>query len=186
MFLLGLLFVFVASGISLLWIYTGGHLDQRSIERALPLITRDVDATFHHLGKKAEEIYMESARTLGPYAREAAASGLAAWNMAAERGRATAEWIGEKLGPAGAAAAESAARAWSTAQTRVATGWEWLKPRVWEWWLAARPYFQWLGECIIEQTRAVYLWAEKNLPVYYDLAAEKTGQVVEAVKAWVK
>ncbi len=38
MFLLGMFFVSVAAGISLLWIYTGGHLDQRSIERALPVI----------------------------------------------------------------------------------------------------------------------------------------------------
>ena len=38
MFLLGLAFVGVATGISLLWIYTGGHLDQKSIERALPVI----------------------------------------------------------------------------------------------------------------------------------------------------
>lgn len=38
MFLLGVFFVAVASGVSLLWIYTGGHLDQRNIERALPVI----------------------------------------------------------------------------------------------------------------------------------------------------
>ena len=42
MLLMALLLVTVGSGISLLYIYTGGHLDQRSIERALPVIKHDV------------------------------------------------------------------------------------------------------------------------------------------------
>jgi len=50
MFVFGLLLVGVATAFSLVWIYTGGRLDQNSIEKALPVIRRDVDVTLTTLG----------------------------------------------------------------------------------------------------------------------------------------
>ncbi len=75
MFLLGLFFVAVATGFSLLWIYTGGRLDQRSVERALPVIRRDVDAAFLTVGEKAEDFYKDGSETLGPYVKKAQEQG---------------------------------------------------------------------------------------------------------------
>lgn len=49
-------FVGLATGISLLWIYTGGNLDQKSIDMALPQIKRDVGITLGVVGKRAEGI----------------------------------------------------------------------------------------------------------------------------------
>ena len=64
MFLMGLTFIGVATGISLLWIYTGGRLDQRNIERAIPVIRRDVDLTLATVGKQAEGYYKDSCKVL--------------------------------------------------------------------------------------------------------------------------
>ena len=61
MFILGLSVMTFGFGVSLLWIYTGGHLDQRSIERALPVIQNDFETTFQSAAKGAN-IYLESAR----------------------------------------------------------------------------------------------------------------------------
>ena len=61
MFLMGLSLMTFGFGVSLLWIYTGGHLDQRSIERALPVIQKDMDLALDSTYKKAN-VYLDSAR----------------------------------------------------------------------------------------------------------------------------
>ena len=75
------------------------------------------------------------------------------------------------------------------AQEAVQSGWAAAKPRMWEWWLWARPHFQRLGELILERCRAAYDWAEAELPVYYDWARkgvqDLTNRASEAVNGWV-
>ena len=60
------LLVTVGSGISLLFIYTGGNLDQRSIERALPILQQDVENTVMQIGKKVDFGWQEAQRTMNP------------------------------------------------------------------------------------------------------------------------
>ena len=60
------LLVTVGSGISLLFIYTGGNLDQRSIERALPILQQDVENTVMQIGKKVDYGWQEAQRTMNP------------------------------------------------------------------------------------------------------------------------
>ena len=66
MLLLALLLVTVGSGISLLYIYTGGHLDHDSIERALPVLKRDVDHSFALVAQKAEFLLYETQQAVAP------------------------------------------------------------------------------------------------------------------------
>ena len=54
MFLLGLLFVMMASGFALLWVYAGGDLSAKNIRKTMPVLRRDVDAYFLAAGKKVE------------------------------------------------------------------------------------------------------------------------------------
>jgi hypothetical protein len=75
MFLLGLLFVVVASGFSLLWVYTGGDLSSKNLQKAMPVLRRDVDAYFVTLGKRAE-VTFEGAR---PYVKDLNEKAGAAW-----------------------------------------------------------------------------------------------------------
>ena len=66
MLLMALLLVTVGTGISLLFIYTGGNLDQRSIERSLPILQQDVENTVMQLGKKIDLGWQDAQRTLNP------------------------------------------------------------------------------------------------------------------------
>ena len=54
----------------MLWIYTGGHLDQKSIDRALPMMQKDVDSTMLMMGNKVEVYWKETNKALGPYAAQ--------------------------------------------------------------------------------------------------------------------
>ena len=66
MLLLAILLVSVGSGISLLFIYTGGNLDQRSIERALPILQQDVENTMIQIGQKVDHGWHDAQKTLNP------------------------------------------------------------------------------------------------------------------------
>ena len=70
MLLLALLLVTIGSGISLLFIYTGGNLDQQSIERALPVLQNDVEYTLMTIGQKGEFVWQQTQRTLKPFVEE--------------------------------------------------------------------------------------------------------------------
>jgi hypothetical protein len=60
MFMMGIFFIALATGVSLLWIYTGGKMDQRSIEKAMPIIRKDIDLTVAALEQKTGKFYQES------------------------------------------------------------------------------------------------------------------------------
>ena len=70
MILLALLLVTIGSGISLIFIYTGGNLDQQSIERALPVLQHDVENSLMLIGKKFDMVWQETQRTLTPLSRK--------------------------------------------------------------------------------------------------------------------
>jgi len=74
-FLMAALLVTVGSGISLLFIYTGGNLDQRSIERALPILQQDVENTVMQIGKKVDFGWQEAQRTMNPILKKIAKNG---------------------------------------------------------------------------------------------------------------
>ena len=52
---------------------------QRNIERALPIIHRDVDSTLMNLGLKTEEFLREVKIKMGPYVTEAGKKGDVLW-----------------------------------------------------------------------------------------------------------
>lgn len=180
MFLLGLSFVAVASGVSLLWIYTGGHLDQKSIERALPLIRKDVDLTLINVSKRTEAFYADAAERLGPMAKTAEASAKQAWKSTKKFGDSSYKWASKTLGPSFDSGAAKTKELWLLAQAKVQEFWAWLKPQAWQWWLWARPHFQKLGEVIIERVNLIAQWLETNLPVYYEAASVKAAEAWEA------
>ena len=72
MFLLGLLFVMMASGFALLWVYAGGDLSAKNIRKTLPVLRRDVDAYFLTAGKKVE-VAFEGAQ---PYVKVSGGGGI--------------------------------------------------------------------------------------------------------------
>ena len=95
LFLMGVFFVALASGISLLWIYTGGKLDQRSIEKAIPVIQRDAEVTLGHVGKKVESGYQASK----PYIDHVKVKTNDLWEEIGRRHKVAAHWVHVNLGP---------------------------------------------------------------------------------------
>ena len=52
---------------------------QRSIERALPIIHKDVDSTLMNLGLKTEAFFHEANKRMGPYLTEAGKKAEVLW-----------------------------------------------------------------------------------------------------------
>jgi hypothetical protein len=154
MFLTGILLVCLASGISLLWIYTGGHLDQKSIGKALPAIRKDAGGVFVSL----DAVYQER---LAPFVQTT-------WAEVSRRHEALTVYVNKNLGPSFCAFTASTKQWWAWAQTRVHDGWTWLKPQLNAAWVAVRPHFHALGEAVIRMTTSIFDYIQKAAPVYWD------------------
>lgn len=160
MILAGIAVVIFGSGVSILWIYTGGHLDQRSIERALPIIQRDIDSSLLNLGLKTEAFFNEANKKMGPYLSSAGTKAEALWVELKRRNDLVAHYINENLGPYFCQAKKSA----------------------FDLWAQSRPYFQQLGQSVIHLWKEVYSFGERFLPPLLDYVY---GQLV-AVTAWAQ
>ena len=67
MFLLGLGVAGLGLAISLIWIYTEGKLDTRSVSKALPLIQADVEDSLMIVGKNTIKMYEQAEKISKPY-----------------------------------------------------------------------------------------------------------------------
>jgi len=175
MFVLGFVFVGVATAFSLVWIYTGGRLDQASVERALPVIRRDVDATMASVGKQAEALFSDASKALEPYLKEAGVRGRAAWEWTKEASMDASEAAHPYL----RSAQEEIRRLYALAAQYAGESWAWLKPKAWAAWVAARPHFQRLGEVIIAWSASVWAWLEATLPIWIRWLSERANAFLD-------
>ena len=67
MFLLGLAVVGLGLAVSLIWIYTEGRLDSKSVSTALPVIQSDVEDYLMSVGLKTVELYEQAEKTAKPF-----------------------------------------------------------------------------------------------------------------------
>ena len=67
MFLLGLAVVGLGLAVSLIWIYTEGRLDSKSVSTALPLIQSDVEDYLMSVGLKTLKLYEQAEKTAKPF-----------------------------------------------------------------------------------------------------------------------
>jgi hypothetical protein len=68
--LFGLIMLTISMGASLLWIYTGGQLDQRSIEQALPVIQHDFEVYATMAGTWSDEQLKRMGTSRGDLAKK--------------------------------------------------------------------------------------------------------------------
>lgn len=182
MFLLGLLFVMMASGFALLWVYAGGDLSAKNIRKTMPVLRRDVDAYFLTVGKKAE-VAFEGAR---PYVKDLNERASANWEELCRRTKLLNRYINTKLGPTVCSAVGELKRYFATAQVWVRDAWtDWVKPAAWDAWTWLRPHFQALGEAVLAALGAVADWAKANGPAYYDWAATKAAEAYKSVQGMI-
>ena len=67
MFLLGLGVAGMGLAISLLWIYTEGKMDSKSVQSALPVIQADVEDVLMTAGKNTVKMYEQAEKISRPY-----------------------------------------------------------------------------------------------------------------------
>ena len=161
MLLLSLSIVTLTSGVSVLWIYTGGHLDQKSIERALPVIQRDFDTTYNNMASKAELVVGDLSKSIGPYAETARTKAEWLWEDLKRRNDLVAFYINKNYGPTFCWMKKSAIEGFKTAQIYLQ-----------DTWVRCRPYFQQLGEIIIYYAKHLWAQIEFYAPIVMETVCE--------------
>merc|ERR1719378_1295249 len=156
MFLLGVAVAGLGLAISLLWIYTEGKLDSKSVSSALPVIQVDVEETLLKIGKSTSMMYEEVEKMSKPYLESAIKNGKSAWNEGGKQIRVGAKYLEENYG-------EFFNQSWSKIRemaqnilNKIIEAWKQLLPHLKEAWEASKPYFHELGKIIIEKT--LELW----------------------------
>jgi len=168
--LVTLFFLSVGFGASLIWIYTGGHLDQRSIERALPIIQRDVDVTMAELSLKASQL-MEQTR---PYTKKLQENSEWLWEDFKRRNDIVAHKINLHLGPYFCASKAAFFQYWKLAQTQAGRA-----------WASAKPFWNQFLAVMASYIKIAWAWLEKNLPVYVDFLYHKSIEMADIIQSFV-
>ena len=163
-------FLSVGFGASLIWIYTGGHLDQRSIERALPIIQRDVDVKMAELSLKAS-LLMEQTR---PYTKKLQENSEWLWEDFKRRNDIVAHKINLHLGPYFCASKTAFFQYWKLAQTQAGRA-----------WASAKPFWNQFLAVMASYVKIAWTWLETSLPVYVDLLYHKSIEMADVIQSFV-
>jgi len=187
MFLLGLSVMGLGLAVSLLWVYTEGRLDSKSVTSALPVIQADVEEYLMMLGQSTAKLWGNLEEGSRPYIESSLASGRAAWSEGGNQVKQAARWVerehGENLGKLWATVASMAAYAWGL----LVLAWQALLPYLTPVWEASKPFFHQLGKFIIEKSLEIVNFLQANFPAYMDWVRE-TGCALSqvAVQSWHK
>ena len=171
MFIMAVSLLGIAFGGSLIWIYTGGHMDQRSIERALPVIQKDFDATLIQVTKKTDE-WLTNAK---PYTAKATETAHWLWEEFKRRNDIVAHKINMSLGPY-----------FCSAKTSFLQYWKWASVEAAKLWKQAVPYFNDVLEQIRFYNNTILKWMETNLPIYVDIVYKKCMEFYGYVQTSMK
>jgi len=163
-------FLSVGFGASLIWIYTGGHLDQRSIERALPIIQRDVDVKMTELSLKASQL-VEQTR---PYTKKLQENSEWLWEDFKRRNDIVAHKINLHLGPYFCASKVAFLQYWKLAQTQAGRA-----------WASAKPFWNQFLAIMASYVKIAWTWLETNLPVYVDFLYHKSIEMADVIQSFV-
>jgi len=187
MFLLGLAVAGLGLAISLLWIYTEGKLDAKSVSTALPVIQADIEETLLTIGKSTSMMYEEVEKMSKPYLESAIKNGKTAWNEGGKQIRVGAKYLEENYG-------EFFNQFWSKIKEmaqcvldQIIQAWKQILPHLKEAWETSKPYFHELGKIIIEKTLEVWKYLLDNFPVYMEMLTQTCMDVAQyATKTWQK
>ena len=152
--LLSLVLFSVGTAVSTLWVYTGGRLDQASIERALPVIQRDAEAL---AAKASTWLDAFNRDTLAP--AWATCQAKLQW-LAGEldrRHKLVAYWLNENMGPTLCYAKKQAVAAWEHARIHLGEFYEKAaKPFLKELQVSAAKYAQVLRVYLVHFMETAY------------------------------
>jgi len=154
MVLLATTLLFLGFGASLIWVYTGGHMDQRSIERALPIIQKDMDMTLAQMNKKTNQWLAETR----PYTLKATETLNWIWSDIKKRNEALMLQLNTHLGPY-----------FLAAKNHCIKGWYWCQMEATKIWNHVQPHFNRLIDLVKRYSNIAWKWLEQNVPIYMNL-----------------
>merc|ERR1712129_346921 len=187
MFLLGLAVVGLGLAVSLIWIYTEGRLDSKSVSTALPVIQSDVEDYLMSVGLKTVKLYEQAEKTAKPFVESSLKSGKAAWKEGGVYMRKGAKYLETNYGDLFAQIWSQVKAACGIIWSYVFIGWQAILPVLLQAWEASKPYFHQLGKIIIDKSVELWEFLHMNFPVYLDWVADLFGSVSQvAAKSWQK
>eukprot|EP00094_Tigriopus_californicus_P001980 TCALIF_01908-PA protein Name:"Similar to Lrrc59 Leucine-rich repeat-containing protein 59 (Mus musculus)" AED:0.07 eAED:0.07 QI:265/0.5/0.4/1/1/1/5/0/438 len=134
MVLMACVFISLAMGISMIWIYTGGKLDQRNIERALPVIRQDIDGTVMQVGRKLEDTFQSGLQIAAPYWQSLKANTLSAREEFWRRQNLVSTYVNKNLGPTACAYGNQLKAHLIWLRSLLIDAWLRVKPQLIEFW----------------------------------------------------
>lgn len=170
MYTLTVMLLMVGFFFSLMWIYTGGHLDQKSIEKAFPIIKKDVELQLTQLNKKFDALTEQAY----PYTLKAQENAKWLWEDFKARNDIVAHYINTQLGPYFCAAKKSFFHYWKVAQSETEKAWIWAKPHLME-----------MLSTLLSYLKIALAWLETNVPIYADFIYHKCIELANFVQTSV-
>jgi len=159
--LVGLGVLAAGVAVSLIWVYTEGRMDSKTVARALPVIQSDVEQYLLGLEAKAR-----------PYVDSCVASAGNAWKEGGKAIRSGAKYIEDNHGDTLASIRDSAAKGAGIVKSKIVQLWHIVLPYIMEAWEASKPFFHQLGKFIIERTLIVWEYLQANFPIYMEYLTE--------------
>jgi len=187
MFLLGLGVVGLGLAVSLIWIYTEGRLDSKSVTTALPVIQADVEDYLMAVGHKTVKMYDQAEKVAKPYLESSLKSGKAAWKDGGVYMRKGAKYMETNYGDIFRNILDQTKAALGIIWGYVLQGWQAILPHLMQAWEASKPFFHQLGKVIIDKSLEFWEFLHNNFPVYVDMVTEMAGNVAQfTAKSWQK
>lgn len=187
MFLLGLGVIGAGVAVSLVWIYTEGRLDSKSVSTALPVIQADVEDYLLTMGQKTVKMYEQAERVARPYVERTISGGQVAWKEGGSYIRKGAKYIEENHGDRIASVWDSVKAGGAVIWSKLLVIWECVLPYLLQAWEASKPFFHQLGKFIIEKSVEVWEFLYGNFPVYMDYLSEVVSNTAQFMsKTWQK
>jgi len=187
MFMAGLAVAGLGLAISLLWIYTEGKMDSKSVSSALPVLQADVEDYLMTVGVQTVKWYQEAEKISKPYVSSAMSSGKAAWNEGGKHLRDGAKYVEENYGDLLQNIVNQIHAALSVLRDYLLQAWKSILPFLKQAWDTSKPYFQQLGKIIIEKSLELSKYLQDNFPVYIEMMSQALTDLVQfAAKTWQK
>jgi len=187
MFLLGLGVAGAGLAISLLWIYTEGKLDSKSVSAALPVIQADVEDYLMIIGSHTIKMYEQAEKVSRPYLEGAVQSGQAAWQEGGKQLRDGAKWAEDNYGELASSVWEEVKRMFHCVWEQVVWAWRQVLPLLKEAWQASKPYFHQLGKFIIEKSLELWQYLQANFPIYMEMVSKSFADAIQfTANTWQK
>jgi len=172
---------------SLIWIYTEGRLDSKSVSSALPVIQADVEDYLVSVGIQTVKWYQEAEKISKPYITSAISGGKSAWNEGGKQLRDGAKYVEENYGDLLLNIASQVQATARLVWDYLVETWTSLLPYLKQAWETSKPYFQQLGKIIIEKSSEMTKYLQENFPVYMEMISQALADLVQfTVKTWQK